>query len=114
MRAGARCPAPGQVGSRWPASRKDPGQPTTRSRALGLSAGLAGRGGEEEAMIQQRDRSAIWWLAPLLIAAGCSETTAPGIQISSADPVNGLRGTVTSRTGDDVLTFESKVNDGVL
>ena len=53
-------------------------------------------------------------LAPLLIAAGCSETTAPGIQISSADPVNGLRGTVTSRTGDDVLTFESKVNDGVL
>lgn len=64
-------------------------------------------------MTMQRDRTQLWWLALLLIAAACSEPATPGIQISSADPVNGLRGRVTSHTGD-VLLFESKVSDGVL
>jgi hypothetical protein len=62
----------------------------------------------------ERDRAQLWWLAPLLLAAACSEPATPGIQLSSADPASGLHGRVTSHAGDDVLRFESKVTDGVL
>jgi hypothetical protein len=65
-------------------------------------------------MTMQRDRTRIWVLATLLLVTACSEPLTPGIQISSADPVNGLRGRVTSHAGDDVLRFESKVTNGVL
>lgn len=65
-------------------------------------------------MIIQCDRTHIWLLAPLLIAVACAEPATPGIQISSADPINGLRGRVTSHAGDDVLSFASKVTGGVL
>lgn len=65
-------------------------------------------------MAMQRDRAQLWWLAPLLLAAACSEPATPGIQLSSADPASGLRGRVTSHAGDDVLRFESTVTGGVL
>jgi hypothetical protein len=64
-------------------------------------------------MTTQRDRIQFLFVVPLLVAAACSDPITPGITISSADPIAGLRGHVASRDGD-VLAFESKVTDGVL